>query len=240
MGFSTTSLIKKLFLLIFFRLKIPHLETSLFLTFFETSAKSEISPQAKSGRELFYDPSFGGTIDPNKASGMSCATCHADFDEEQEPDGQIRTGHSIIGVRDRGKSQWAKVTSDMFERAAGGAGFCYQRFLQRIPERKIDPSAIPEAQAEALMAYFDYMSVGKKSPEVKLQGISKDASKIAADQIRKMDGCSMLELVQTATLSPKKAASAPKWLNLVHQLTCRKDCIRLHLMFERVDIQCQL
>ena len=160
----------------------------LFLTFFETSAKSEIFPQAKLGRELFYDPSFGGTIDPNKASGMSCATCHADFDEEQEPDGQIRTGHSIIGVRDRGKSQWAKVTSDMFERAAGGAGFCYQRFLQRIPERKIDPSAIPEAQAEALMAYFDYMSVGKKSPEVKLQSISKDASKIAANQILKING----------------------------------------------------
>ena len=57
-----------------------------------------------------------------------------------------------------------------------------------ISERKIDPSAIPEAQAEALMAYFDYMSVGKKSPEVKLQGISKDASKIAADQILKING----------------------------------------------------
>ena len=160
----------------------------LSLTVFGTVAKSEISSQAQLGRELFHDPSFGGTIDSNKASGMSCATCHADFDEGKEPDGQIRTGHSIIGVRDRGKSQWAKVTSAIFERAAGGAGFCYQRFLQRIPERKIDPSAIPEDQAEALMAYFDYVSIGKKSPKVKLQGLSKDASKIAADQILKING----------------------------------------------------
>ena len=160
----------------------------LFLIFLGTAAKSEITPQAQLGRELFHDPSFGGTIDSNKASGMSCATCHADFDEEQEPDGQIRTGHSIIGVRNRGKSQWAKVTPAIFERAAGGAGFCYQRFLQRIPESKIDPSAIPEAQAKALMAYFDYISIDKKSPKVKLQGISKDASKITANQILKING----------------------------------------------------
>jgi len=73
----------------------------LFLTFFETSAKSEISPQAKLGRELFYDPSFGGTIDPNKASGMSCATCHADFDEEQEPDGVLTSRKLLSNSRGR-------------------------------------------------------------------------------------------------------------------------------------------
>ena len=53
---------------------------------------AQMSDKAKMGRELFYDPSFGGTLDPEGVSGLSCANCHADFDETKNPDGKIRAG----------------------------------------------------------------------------------------------------------------------------------------------------
>ena len=52
---------------------------------FTPQAHAEISEKAQLGRELFYDPSFGGTLDPKKISGLACANCHADFDEAANP-----------------------------------------------------------------------------------------------------------------------------------------------------------
>ena len=58
---------------------------------------SQMSDKAKLGRELFHDPTFKGTIKPGNrsgyATGLSCANCHADFDEIANPDGLIRAGH---------------------------------------------------------------------------------------------------------------------------------------------------
>ena len=159
------------------------------LLFFSTPlAQAEISEQAQLGRELFYDPSFGGTLNPKKISGLACADCHADFDEDANPDGKIRAGHSIIGVPQRGEAKGGMIKADIFRRAAGGGGFCYQHFLQRVPVNKVDPIAIPEEQAEALMAYFEHVSGENKGPQFELQELDKEAAISAADKIVAMEG----------------------------------------------------
>ena len=151
-------------------------------------ANAEMSEKAKMGRELFSDPSFGGTLDPTKVSGLSCSDCHADFDEATNPDGRIRAGHSIVGVPHRGTAKGGMITADIFVRAAGGGGFCYQHFLQKIPSNKVDPTAIPEEQAEALMAYFEHVSGNNKGPEFQITMLDKDAASAAAEKIIAIEG----------------------------------------------------
>ena len=151
-------------------------------------ASAEMSEKAQMGRELFYDPSFGGTLEPQKISGLACAHCHADFDEDANPDGKIRAGHSIIGVPHRGEAKGGMIKADIFRRAAGGGGFCYQHFLQRIPEDKVDPIAIPEEQAEALMAYFEHVSGDNKGPEFEIKMLDREAAAEAAEKILAMEG----------------------------------------------------
>ena len=153
-----------------------------------TIAGAEMSEQAKMGRELFSDPSFGGTLNPSKVSGLSCSDCHADFDEATNPDGRIRAGHSIVGVPHRGTAKGGIITAAIFERAAGGGGFCYQHFLQKIPSDKVDPTAIPEEQAAALMAYFNHVSGDNKGPEFQPTVMDKDAASAAAEKIIAMEG----------------------------------------------------
>lgn len=151
-------------------------------------ASAEMSEKALMGRELFYDPSFGGTLEPQKVSGLACAHCHADFDEDANPDGKIRAGHSIIGVPHRGEAKGGMIKADIFRRAAGGGGFCYQHFLQRIPEDKVDPIAIPVEQAEALMAYFEHVSGDNKGPEFEIKMLDREAAAEAAEKILAMKG----------------------------------------------------
>ena len=153
-----------------------------------TIVDAEMSEKAKMGRELFSDPSFGGTLDPAKASGLSCSDCHADFDEATNPDGRIRAGHSIIGVPHRGTAKGGMITADIFARSAGGGGFCYQHFLQKVPSNKVDPTAIPEDQAAALMAYFEHISGDNKGPQFQTTMLDKDAASAAADKILAMEG----------------------------------------------------
>ncbi|MDE0297308.1 MAG: c-type cytochrome [Candidatus Poribacteria bacterium] len=155
---------------------------------FSIPTYAKMSEEAQLGRELFYDPSFGGTLEPKKISGLACADCHADFDEEANPDGKIRAGHSIIGVPYRGEAKGGMIKADIFRRAAGGGGYCYQRFLQRVPTAKVDPTAIPEEQAEALMAYFEHVSGDNKGPQFQLQELDKEAANSAADKIVEMAG----------------------------------------------------
>ena len=162
--------------------------TALLIFSLATIANAEMSEKAQMGRELFSDPSFGGTLDPAKASGMSCSDCHADFDEAATPDGRIRAGHSIVGVPHRVEAKGGMITAEMFARTAGGGGFCYQHFLQKIPSNKVDPTAIPEDQAEALMAYFEYVSGDNKGPEFQISMLDKDAASAAAEKIIAMEG----------------------------------------------------
>ena len=162
--------------------------TTLLTLSLVTITNAEMSEKAKMGRALFSDPSFGGTLDPAKASGLSCSDCHADFDEATNPDGRIRAGHSIIGVPHRGTAKGGMITADIFERAAGGGGFCYQHFLQKIPSDKVDPTAIPEEQSAALMAYFAHVSGDNKGPQFQIAMLDKDAASAAADKIMEMKG----------------------------------------------------
>ena len=161
---------------------------ALFTFSLATIVNAEMSEKAKMGRELFSDPSFGGTLDPAKASGLSCSDCHADFDESTNPDGRIRAGHSIIGVPHRGTAKGGMITADIFARSAGGGGFCYQHFLQKVPSNKVDPTAIPEDQAAALMAYFEHVSGDNKGPQFQITMLDKDAASAAAEKIIAMEG----------------------------------------------------
>ena len=161
---------------------------SCLIFLFTLLTHAEISKQVQLGRELFYDPSFGGTLDPKRISGLACADCHADFDEDANPDGKIRAGHSIIGVPHRGEAKGGMIKADTFRRAAGGGGFCYQHFLQRVPDDKVNPIAIPEEQAEALMAYFEHVSGENKGPQFELQKLDKEAANAAAETIVAMKG----------------------------------------------------
>lgn len=166
----------------------PTLIASCLIFLFTLLTHAETSKQAQLGRELFYDPSFGGTLDPKKISGLACADCHADFDEDVYPDGKIRAGHSIIGVPHRGEAKSWMIETEIFRRAAGGGGYCYQRFLQRVPDNKVDPTAIPAEQAEALMAYFEHVSGENKGPQFERQDLDKEAKIAAADKILAMKG----------------------------------------------------
>lgn len=162
--------------------------TTLLVLSLTTIAKTEMSEKAKMGRELFSDPSFAGTLDPAKVSGLSCSDCHADFDEATYPDGRIRSGHSIVGVPHRGTAKGGMITADIFERAAGGSGYCYQHFLLKVPSDKVDPTAIPEEQAAALMAYFEHVSGDNRGPEFQIEMLDKAAASAAADRIVAMKG----------------------------------------------------
>ena len=162
--------------------------TALLTLALAITGNGEMSEKAKMGRKLFSDPSFGGTLDPAKISWLSCSDCHADFDEATNPDGRIRAGHSIVGVPHRGTAKGGMITADIFARAAGGGGFCYQHFLQKIPSNKVNPTAIPEEQAEALMAYFEHVSGDNKGPQFQIAMLDKAAASAAADKIVGMKG----------------------------------------------------
>ena len=162
------------------------------ITAFIFFTQAQMSGKAQLGRELFHDPTFKGTIKPGKtkgfSTGLSCANCHADFDDTANPDGVIRAGHSMIGVPHRGEAKGGMISSENFARAAGGGGFCYQHFLQRIPGPEVDPTAIPSEHAEALMAYFEAISGDNKGPEFKIAMLDDDAKKAAGEKIAAMSG----------------------------------------------------
>ena len=131
---------------------------------------------------------------PLKATGLAWSSCHADFEEKGKSDGLIRCGHTIVGVVNRQKSQWKQVTPETYQRTAGGAGGCYQQYLQAIPPSAVDPLAIPESQAKALMAYFDYVtkqeasSAGYAGPKFTYAPLAPEEAKLAAQKIMKLNG----------------------------------------------------
>ena len=155
-------------------------------------AQGQLSDKAQLGRELFHDPTFKGTIKPgNKpgfATGLSCANCHADFDDTANPDGLIRAGHSVIGVPHRGEAKGGMISGENFARAAGGGGFCYEHFLQRIAGDKVNPTAIPAEHAEALMAYFEAISGDNTGPEFEIVMLDDAAKKAAGEKLVAMSG----------------------------------------------------
>ena len=165
---------------------------SVLIVGFILLTQAQMSDKVQLGRELFHDPTFKGTIKPgNKsgnATGLSCANCHADFDDTANPDGLIRAGHSIVGVPHRGEAKGGMITGANFARAAGGGGFCYEHFLQRIPGDKVNPTAIPAEHAEALMAYFEAISGDNKGPQFEIAMLDDAGKKAAGEKIGAMSG----------------------------------------------------
>ena len=155
-------------------------------------SQAQLSDKAQLGRELFHDPTFKGTIKPGNgqgyATGLSCANCHADFDDAANPDGLIRAGHSVVGVPHRGEAKGGMIKGADFARAAGGGGFCYEHFLQRVPSDKVNPTAIPAEHAEALMAYFEAISGDNPGPDFEIAMLDDDAKKAAGEKIGAMTG----------------------------------------------------
>lgn len=155
-------------------------------------AHGQLSDKAQLGRELFYDPTFKGTIKPGTktgfATGLSCANCHADFDDTANPDGLIRAGHSVVGVPHRGEAKGGMISGADFTRSAGGAGFCYEHFLKRVPQNKVNPTAIPAEHAEALMAYFEAISGDNTGPDFELAMLDDEAKAAAGEKLAAMDG----------------------------------------------------
>ena len=158
------------------------------ITAFILLAQAQMSDKAQLGRELFNDPTFKGTIDPSKATGLTCASCHADFDDTANPDGVLRAGHSVVGVPHRGEAKGGMIKGPDFARAAGGGGFCYEHFLQRVPGDKVNPTAIPAEHAEALMAYFEVISGDNMGPKFEIAMLDDDAKKKAGENIAAMSG----------------------------------------------------
>ena len=63
-------------------------------------AQMTITGTSEAGRLLFYSPAIS-------TNGLSCAHCHADFDEETYNDGLIRAGHSLFNAYYR-TTWWGK------------------------------------------------------------------------------------------------------------------------------------
>ena len=86
--------------------------------------QAQMSDKAQLGRELFHDPTFKGTIDPSKATGLACADCHADFDDTANPDSLIRAGHSMVGVPHRGEAKRGMIKGADFAPACCTCEIC--------------------------------------------------------------------------------------------------------------------
>ncbi len=98
------------------------------------SAQTPIKGQSSSGRQLFYSSALS-------TNGLSCAHCHADFDERKQDDGRIRAAHSLYNGAGR-KTWWGKNPEDpdRFPNMASAALVCiedYMRSKQKLTAQQL-------------------------------------------------------------------------------------------------------
>ena len=65
------------------------------------------------------------------------------------------------------------------------AGSATSIFYSVCQPTKSTPTAIPEEQAEALMAYFEHVSGENKGPQFQLQELDKEGALAAAEKNRR-------------------------------------------------------
>ncbi len=123
---------------------------------------------AERGKGIFSDPDFS----PNE---IACADCHADFDEsigESDRTGgsdgtgageRIRAGHSILGAASRSETWNGEFSGDALRRTAAGAAKCASIYQGRGEE--LETALLPD-EADALMAFFAYISTGDEAPRL--------------------------------------------------------------------------
>lgn len=104
-----------------------------------------IKGTADAGRRLYYSAAMS-------TNGLSCAHCHADFDEVAEDDGLIRAGHSLYGAASR-PNWWGREPDqpNAYPNIAAAAAVCVEHFMR-------NPQRLTAQQMVDLRAYLRFIN----------------------------------------------------------------------------------
>jgi cytochrome c553 len=124
-------------------------------------AQTPIEGKSSVGRRLFYSPAIS-------TNGLSCAQCHADFDEEKRADGLIRAGHSLYNGTRR-DTWWGRDPEkpDHFPNMAAAAVVCVEYYMR-------NPGKLTAQQLLNLQKYLEFIT---KRPVSSPQFIAPAADK---------------------------------------------------------------
>ena len=101
----------------------------------------QVKGSATTGRLLYYSPA-------TSRNGLSCAHCHADFDEERRPDGMIRSAHSLYNAARRETFWGQEIDSpDRYVDISSAAVVCVETFM-------LNPDKLTASQKLSLEAYL--------------------------------------------------------------------------------------
>ena len=117
----------------------PALFCSLFLA---GSADAQFQISSSQGRKLFNSPA-------TSTNGLSCANCHAHFDESKLNDGLIRAGHSLYNAAKR-STFWGKDPElpGAFPDISSAAAICVKQFM-------LNDRGLTAEQIQVLQLYLD-------------------------------------------------------------------------------------
>ena len=109
------------------------------------AAQMKMSGTPTAGRRLFHSPAVS-------ANGLSCANCHADFDEERRDDGLIRSSHSLYNAAGR-ETWWGKDPQkpDAYTNISAAAIVCVEHYMR-------NPKKLTAQQMLDLQAYLKKIS----------------------------------------------------------------------------------
>ncbi len=87
------------------------------------SIEAQYRASSSAGRKLFHSPAISN-------NGLSCANCHAHFDEVKQGDGLIRAGHSLYSAAKR-STFWGKDPElpGAFPDISAAATICIKQFM---------------------------------------------------------------------------------------------------------------
>jgi mono/diheme cytochrome c family protein len=114
---------------------------------------SAIEELAERGQTIFRDREFG-------EENVACADCHADFDETLTDEDAIRPGSSILGAHRRARTWNGEFSGEDLLASAAGAAKCAHLYQGRGSS---PANAISQSEAEALMAFYEYISTGEEA-----------------------------------------------------------------------------
>ncbi|MBT3343970.1 MAG: c-type cytochrome [Gemmatimonadetes bacterium] len=113
---------------------------TLFLPVFAGAQQGARGTPAE-GRVLFHSPSLS-------TNGLACINCHSDFDEQREPDGRKRAGHSLYNSTLRA-TFWGQQEADpdRYQSIGDAAVVCVEHFMQNSDK-------LTARQVESLTVYL--------------------------------------------------------------------------------------
>jgi mono/diheme cytochrome c family protein len=109
---------------------------------FAWSADAQFRATSSEGRKLFHSPAIS-------TNGLSCANCHASFDESKQNDGLIRAGHSLYNAGKR-STFWGKDPElpGAFPDISSAAAICVKQFM-------LNDRGLTAQQIKILQLYLD-------------------------------------------------------------------------------------